>query len=267
MSKKVTLVEVNVFEDMVPLVSGYLQAYASADPGLRNEYEFEKYTTITKTSPATIVEELSQQRSDVYAFSCYLWNMGLVKKILPQMLEANPRADFLLGGPQVMHHADRYLDPAYERLVLCNGEGEKTFANYLTSLADEQSNLTKVRGLSFYREGSLITTEPEDRLRDLDEIPSPFLSGLFDDSYRMSILETNRGCPFRCGFCFWGAATNDKVVKFSENRIREKVTWIAKSGTPFLFIADANWGMLKRDIALSKHIADCKLNYELPVYV
>ena len=83
----------------------------------------------------------------------------------------------------------------------------------------------------------------------------------------MAILETNRGCPFRCGFCFWGAATNDRVFKFDPERSKEEITAISKAGIPFLYIADANWGMLKRDIEISEHIAECNRQYGSPVFI
>lgn len=266
--RKVTLVEINVYEEMLPLVSGYLQAYACSDPALREAYEFEKFTT-NKTKPAAaLLHELVAKDSDIYAFSCYLWNMGRVKSILPGLLRMRPKAQVLLGGPQVMHHAADYLDPDNERLIICNGEGEKTFANYLRELLLDSPDFSRVRGLSFYREGTLTTTGAEERILTLDEIPSPFLTGVFDEgSYRMSIMETNRGCPFHCGFCFWGAATNDRVAKYSEERVREELTWLAKHEVPFIFLADANWGMLKRDVALSEHIVECNKKYKAPIFI
>ena len=266
-TKKVTLVEINVFEDMVPLVSGYLQAYACADPMLKNNWEFIKYTSNTKIPAKKIVEDLMQYDSDLFAFSCYLWNMELVKEILTPLMERNPNAYFLLGGPQVMHHSQEYLDPEKEKMFLCNGEGEKTFSNVLRQLVHGEPNFSEVRGISYYSNGTLFTTDPEERIKDFAELPSPFLTGVFDGRYRMTVFETNRGCPFRCGFCFWGAATNDRVYKFDEERIYNEIDWISQNNIPFIFIADANWGMLKRDIEFSRHMAKCKEDNGLPIYI
>ena len=83
----------------------------------------------------------------------------------------------------------------------------------------------------------------------------------------MSVIETNRGCPFRCGFCYWGAANNDQVYKFDEQRVRDEISWLSQNEVPVLHIADANWGMLKRDVALSKHITDCKADNLFPLAV
>jgi radical SAM superfamily enzyme YgiQ (UPF0313 family) len=266
MQKEVTFVELSVYERITPLASGYLQAYASADADIRDSYTFEQYAASVKTPRNEIMDALLATDSDVYAFSCYVWNMGLVNSILPTLLEAKPGAQVILGGPQVMHHGHKYLDRTRDNLVLCNGEGEVTFSEYLKEMTQSKPDLSRVQGLSLYRDGQLVETEERPRIQNLDDIPSPFLAGnIFGtERYTMSILETNRGCPFRCGFCFWGAATNDRVYKFDEARIRDELTWMAKNGMVFLYIADANWGMLKRDSDLSKHIAECAAKYRLP---
>jgi radical SAM superfamily enzyme YgiQ (UPF0313 family) len=191
-----------------------MQAYALADQAVSATYQFEKYTTSTKTPVDQVARDLIALSADVYAFSCYIWNVGMIRMLLRALRQARPLAHIMLGGPQVMHQAQRYLDSEDEHVTICNGEGEVTFTEYLRELADHRPDLTRVQGLSFFRDRELMTTESRSRITDLESVPSPFLSGLFERRYNMSILETNRGCPFHCGFCYWGAATNDRVHRF-----------------------------------------------------
>lgn len=265
--KRVTITEFNIFERMLPLVSGYLQAYASADPDIRDGVVFDNYSTTVGTPLPDIVAELTSRDADVYAFSCYLWNMRLVRSVVRALLSTHPDAYILLGGPQVMRFAEEYLDPEHERLLLCNGEGERSFHDFLTAVLQPEPDFSSARGLSFYRGGELVTTQAAERVSSLEEIPSPFLTGVFEGDYRMAVLETNRGCPFRCAFCYWGAATNDRVYKFDEDRIRDELTWLSDNGVPLLYLADANWGMLKRDVELARHIAALKEKQGVPFYV
>jgi len=265
MRKKVTIVELAMFERMVPLVAGYLEAFARLDTHLDNSFVFEKLSMTPQDASTRLLGYLTRNPSDIYAFSCYVWNAALIKSIVSALQKAQPDSHYLLGGPQVMRQADRYLSPQFENAAVCNGEGEQTFADYLRAMTDTRHDLSTVKGLSFYRDQELVTTLPADRLHDLDAVPSPYLSGLFDyGEYSSAVIETNRGCPFRCGFCFWGAATNDRVFKFEESRIREELTWISKAKVQFMYIADANWGMLKRDVELTKHIVENKNKYETP---
>ena len=98
-----------------------------------------------------------------------------------------------------------------------------------------------------------------DRVRDLDEIPSPFLEGAFDSIMAanpseswIGLWETNRGCPFRCTFCDWGSATAAKVTKFGEERLYREVDWFADKKIEYIFCCDANFGILKRDVDIAE---------------
>jgi hypothetical protein len=262
---KVTFVELSVYDEILPLASGYLEAYARADPALARDFHFTKLTASARQPLEGIARSVIGTQADVYALSCYVWNSGVMRALVRHIRAASSDAHILLGGPQVMHHGDRYLDRTDERLALCNGEGEKTFAEYLKELLSAQPDLTKVSGLTCCKDGELVTTEQRARIADLNTIPSPFLTGLFDrDRYSTSIIETNRGCPFGCGFCYWGAATNDRVFRFDEQRVCEEIAWMARNEIVYMFIADANWGMLGRDIDISRHIADCAREFGNP---
>jgi radical SAM superfamily enzyme YgiQ (UPF0313 family) len=265
--RTVTTVEISVFERIIPLVSGYLQAYASTDQTVASEYRFSTYTTNIKTPYETILREVLSRDSDVYAISVYVWNSRLVRRLVADLRQARPRARVIMGGPQVMHHGLKYLDPADEHVTICNTEGEVTFTEYLRALTEAELDLSGVTGLSFYRDGELVDTGARPRIQDLNSIPSPFLNGVIKPEYSIGIIETNRGCPYHCGFCYWGAATNDRVYRFDEERVRDELTWMARNGVIFLYIADANWGMLSRDVDLAKHIADCSREYRLPSVV
>lgn len=266
MTKRVTLVELSVYDNTVPLVSGYLQSYATQDPGIAAAYDFQLYSRSLHTDPERMLDELAGHDSDVYAFSCYIWNTGLVRRLLDGLLARRPDAWFLLGGAQVMNHAHEYIPPGRTNVLVCNGEGEHPFYEFLNQLLADPCDLTQVSGMSFLGpDGAIVTTDRPPRLDTLDELPSPFTAGLFDGAdYTFTVLETNRGCPFHCGFCFWGAATNSKVYKFDDERVRADIRWIAEHGVASVFIADANWGLSPRDVELSRHIVRCKEEHGFP---
>jgi hypothetical protein len=255
--RHVTFVEFPVFSGVVPLASGYMEAYCRTDAELVASFEFEKLSLPVRTPFSDCLAQLQHCNADVYAFSCYVWNTRLVRRLVDALLVTNPAAVYILGGPQVMHQAHRYVTPDSENVFVCNGEGERTFAAFLRALISPERDFRAVRGLSFYRDRQLHTTQQEPRIEDLAEIPSPFLEGLFENGkYTWMLIETNRGCPFKCSYCYWGAATGSRVFKYGEERIKKELEWISTSGCLYLFIADANWGMLKRDVELSRLIVE-----------
>ena len=68
--------------------------------------------------------------------------------------------------------------------------------------------------------------------KTMDWLPSPFQKGLADEFFEDGLgcmIETNRGCPFHCTFCVWGAQdTNSKVTQFSVNRVIKDLEYIKK---------------------------------------
>lgn len=268
--KKVVLVEVPTYENILPLASGYIQACAQEDVEVGAAHTFEIVSYPVTDDRHKLLEELVGKYAHIYTFSCYIWNMKLVGWLLKELRKRQPHAHYLLGGPQVMNHAATYLADAPGNVYVCNGEGERTSVELFKQLNTPTPDLHQVPGLSFWSGGELVTTEPAPRINNLMEIPSPFLTGVFDGrEFSMGILETNRGCPFRCTFCYWGAATNSKVIKFEEERIRAELDWIAENGLSGLFIADANWGQSPRDVAMTEHIVERKkeVGYPLVVYM
>jgi radical SAM superfamily enzyme YgiQ (UPF0313 family) len=268
--KSVALVELPTYENILPLASGYIQAIAQSDHRVNQSYRFEIISRPVTVSREEILADLSARDADVYTFSCYIWNMKLARWLLAELRRSHPRAHFLLGGPQVMNYAGHYLADRPENVYVCNGEGERTFLELLRQLASQHPELQDVPGLSFWRDGALITTPPAPRINNLTDIPSPFLTGVFEHhQYSFGIIETNRGCPFSCSFCYWGAATNVKVHKFEVERIKNELTWLSEHSYSGIFIADANWGLSPRDVDLTEHIVKCSelTGYPLVVHM
>ncbi|MFI7533757.1 radical SAM protein [Streptosporangium sp. NPDC049376] len=270
---RVSLLELPLYTNTLPLASGYLQAYALRDPAVAAGCEFLVHAPTARTPVAELVTALLAQDADVYAMSCYLWNMRRIKEVLDELVRRRPDACFVLGGPQVMNHAAEYVPPELENVLVCNAEGERPFHALLTELLTAREgaavpDFTRVPGMSFWVRGELLTTDKPARITDLDEIPSPFAMGLFDGGeYTFAVVETNRGCPYSCSYCYWGAATNDKVHRWDLERVKADLTWISEHGVESVFLADANWGALPRDVELTRHLVEGKRRTGYPMMI
>src|SRR5690348_12578989 len=195
-----------------------MEAVCRKDPDLPAGLEFEKLSFAVGKPSTEILCALLESNADVYAFSCYVWNSGKVRRLLAELLEKRPESFFVLGGPQVMHRAAEYAPREHGKVFICNGEGERTFDGLLRQFLSPSPDYESVRGISFYRDGVLVTTPPEPRIEDLSGIPSPFLEGILEKGrYSWILFETNRGCPFRCTYCNWGSgATGANVYKYND---------------------------------------------------
>jgi radical SAM superfamily enzyme YgiQ (UPF0313 family) len=217
----------------------------------------------------------------VWLFSNYMWSVTQNLKVSEAVKEHDARNLTIHGGPST---------PAYEAActdfmrkyasvdVAVHGEGEVTATRLfecIRRLGDgrigyEPESLAEVAGITFRTAaggGQLTRTGPRVRLREVDVIPSPYIRGLFDHyagRVDAAIVETNRGCPFACTFCDWGSATNGKVAKFDMERIRQEIDWVGRNRVRVLWIADANFGMLKRDTEIARWIVEVKSRHGFP---
>ncbi|MEM9385250.1 MAG: radical SAM protein [Pseudomonadota bacterium] len=267
MQRTAVLVHLNALVRVSPLVGGYLKAYALSHETVRQHWDIQLYSAYYHVPASQILGDILARRPDVIGFSVYSWNVGLVLRLLRTLRGLLPRhVQFILGGVEVMRCAERYLDPTWENVAVCNGEGEATFRDYLLEVTTGDLALERVDGLSFARDGQWHSTAPRPRLAKLAQIPSPFLAGYFEaeDLAEVALFETNRGCPFACDFCYWGGAVGERVHKLELDRIKEEMTYLARHRSKTLALCDANFGMLPRDVEIAEHIAKLRHDYNAP---
>lgn len=270
MKRRATLVHLNAYGGITPLVGGYLKTYAEADPVVAANWDIDLLTGTTAMSASRLIHDIVAAKPDVVGFSAYVWNIGLVQRVLRALVGLMPQATrFVLGGVQVMHQAAQYVDPRWENIVVANGEGEITFRELLSAwTGDDDRDLVGVEGVSFYRDGELVTRPNHPRIRDLSLIPSPFLAGVFDDAQlQIALIETNRGCPYRCEYCFWGGAIGQKVHRQSAERVEAEIDYLAARHTKTLFICDANFGIFDVDAQIAEMIVKARQRGGYPARV
>ncbi|MBN1654677.1 MAG: B12-binding domain-containing radical SAM protein [Deltaproteobacteria bacterium] len=141
---------------------------------------------------------------------------GIHASIMPEQTVANPNID-----------------------IVVQGEGEISFFELVEALARGES-IETIAGVWYKRHGEIFHTAPRD-FADLNSFP-PVPYELVDiNAYSPLIsLETSRGCPFRCRYCYntnfnrgtWRSLSAENVVK-ELRRIKDKYGF-----TDFLFIDD-----------------------------
>ena len=249
-------------QNYFPYSVGLLQAYA--EKHLKNPDDFEFLLPIYSRLKVNKALELLEN-VDIALFSTYVWNINLSLKIAEELKKKNPKVVIVFGGPHVPDNAEEFLKKHPFIDIGCHKEGEGIICPLLENAFDEQK-WKDIPSISYYdKEGVFRKTEMATRIKDLDEIPSPYLEGAFDgliEAYPeerwLVMWETNRGCPFSCTFCDWGSATQAKVNKFGLERLYKEVDWITEHKIEFVFCCDANYGMLPRDFDIVEYIAKNK---------
>ena len=272
--RRVFFNEFNVLMDKaayLPLVSGLLRAYAETKEELCSRYEFMPFLYY-RDSLNSILDQYHDP--DVAAFSVSMWNEQLNLKVAQQVKERYPDCLIVFGGPNVPHHPTQYFIDYPFVDVAVRGEGEEAFSEILSrNLQTREFN--DISGIAWRDPdtGECVRNEGDrPQPRDLDVYPSPYSSGLFDDLFLdqmgfdfQQIIETNRGCPFLCTFCFWGQGGLSTKYRFhSMEHIAAEIEWAAKKGVKYIFNADSNFGMHPRDANIAQILVDTKGKYGYP---
>lgn len=266
----VPVLPVNTDKGMAPASLGLVTAYAMEYEGgkLRERYDF---VPMFLTDEARIVERAATP--SVFIFSNYLWTVDNNLKMSAVVKAVNPANITIHGGPSTPSYekdCEMFFTDNPHVDVAVRGEGEHTFADLLDKVdihSGDLEVLENVPGISFRSSRGVVRTSDRDRIADLNTIPSPYLMGLFDEfgSVRAgAVIESNRGCPYGCTFCDWGSATLSKVRRFDLDRVYAELEWSAKHQIEDASIADANFGMLERDVDIALKIAELRKTYGFP---
>jgi len=151
-----------------------------------------------------------------------------------------PGAAVVVGGHDASRDPEWFTYPAIDAVTI--GDGEDVILD-LVRACEKRETLESVPGLMVNSVNGPIYTAPIQASRNLDDLPLParHLVREYSNRYYMSfsrpvaLLETARGCPFRCNFC--------SVWKFHRGMYREKtpgriIQDLEQIESPNVFITD-----------------------------
>ena len=207
----------------VPLAAGYLKMYAELKGlGERHTIDILPTREANTLGDAALVEAILRRDPWLVGFTCYLWNIDRTLWILERLKARKPELITVVGGPEITADNDWTLrHPAVDYAVI--GEGEQTFVELLGALQDDGklSRTAAPFGLNGLHERGM-TNRPLFRkpLPSLNEISSPYLAGILDaGDEKMLLLETIRGCVYKCKFCYY-PKSYDALYYVDEEKIR-----------------------------------------------
>jgi radical SAM superfamily enzyme YgiQ (UPF0313 family) len=195
---------------------------------------------------------------DVVGLQCnFTTERNRTVRLAERIRREMPKAIIVVGG----HDASR--DPAWFRQnvidVIATGDGEEVMPPLVDAL-NRDGDLRHVPGLHVRRGSDWFDTGHAPSRPDLDSYPLParHLIARYADHYYinfrrpLALMETARGCPFKCNFC--------SVWKFHESTFREKsparvVRELEQITAPNIFITDdIFWMNVKRGEEMARQI-------------
>jgi radical SAM superfamily enzyme YgiQ (UPF0313 family) len=251
-------------KQFVPINIGYIGAYAREKFGDNVDIQLFK-------SADRLLDAIDVTPPHMLALSNYCWNENLNRFVAANVKARFPDIPIVMGGPNISlgdHGIEEFLRRNDFIDTYTMFSSERVFSDLVESVlvsdAGHASNSERIKnaetaGAYSLIDGQLKGLPNDDAGKELDFIPSPYLGGMLDpflDQNMIPIFETNRGCPFSCTFCVWGISALNKLKQFSLDRIYQELDYVTHYGMnfPHIYFADANFGILKRDVEIAEKI-------------
>lgn len=270
-----TYTTLSLATDAFPLNVGFIAAHAKKIYGNDIDVRLFKYIP-------DLEQALAENPPHILGLSNYPWNFNLGLEFFRMAHAISPETICVMGGPNIPLEDDarkKFIRRYPEIDFYAYLEGEEAFVNLIARAMEAGVDRQRMRSAPIdgfihrVSDSEVMCGTMLPRRRDLDEIPSPYLTGLMDkffDGILSPMMETNRGCPFSCSFCHEGNSLISKVNQFSLERVKAELDYIAEAVahapnfTSNLMFADPNFAMYERDYEIVEHIEKIQQKYGWP---
>jgi len=223
--------------------------------------------------PDALLAPYADRPIDVLGVSCYTWNFRLQCAIAERVKRANPRCLVVAGGPEP-DYKDRAFFEKYPYIdAIAVKDGEITFSRILDRVLAGDRDLAEIPGLYLPDRGT-----NGHHCTGAAQVPTEFdyspyvaqrayydaLREQYGPGFFHATWETNRGCPYACSFCDWGSATMQKLRRFSMERVAADSAFLGEMKVGFVMLADANVGILSRDLDVADLICEVRAKTGFP---
>ena len=164
-----------------------------------------------------VLEEIIKEKPDVVAFSTYIWNIEMVKRLSSLIKIVNKNIEILYGGPEVSYDSLNILKELEGDYIIC-GEGEKTYREFIEYKLGK-GNIQDIRGL-YFKENDEVIANGNRPLMSMNEIVFPYKEDENLDN-KIVYYEGSRGCPFNCKYCL--SSTTHGVRFLDIDRVKKEL--------------------------------------------
>ena len=245
--------------------------YASTSKLVKDNFQVSD-VLIEKKSPKKYVEEMEDE-PHVMMLSSYVWNWEYNKELAKRTKEKYPNCLTITGGPHIDKRDTDFFNkyPMFDIAVMGEGEfaSKEILKRYISG--ENYNDIPHV-----FPKGGQLCPLPT-RMQDLNIIPSPILTGFYDwimervekehgPQMWQVTYETLRGCPYKCTFCDIGDDYWQKIKIFDMERVKSEIDWMAHKKIEYVAVCDSNWGLMPRDVDITKYVIDTKQKYGYPKF-
>lgn len=179
-----------------------------------------------------ILEEIIKESPNVVAFSTYIWNIEMIKRLSNLIKLVDENIEILYGGPEVSYDSQNILRELNGDYII-EGEGEKTYREFVEYKLQERS-LEDIRGL-YYKKDNNIFFNGKRPLMNMNEVVFPYEEDENLDN-KIVYYESSRGCPFNCSYCL--SSTIHGVRFLDIERVKKELSYFIKKEVKLVKFVD-----------------------------
>ncbi|MDK0694264.1 DUF4080 domain-containing protein [Clostridium perfringens] len=198
-----------------------------------------------------ILEGIIEEKPDVVAFSCYIWNMEFVNRLAELIKLVDPNIEILYGGPEVSYEGKEFLENHEGEYVIV-GEGEKTFREFVLYKLGE-GKIEDIKGLNYKRDGKVFEN-PKRPEMDMNELVFPYT---YEEDINNKIVyyEASRGCPFKCKYCL--SSVMHGVRFLDVERVKKELKYFMEKGLKLVKFVDRTFNCNREyTVELLKYLSE-----------
>jgi len=230
-----------------------------------------------------ILSEIYNKQPAAVGFSCYIWNILMIERLLPDIRTLLPGAFIILGGPEAAYNGDKFLLNGLCDLI-ATGEGEANFpriADVVVRAAQEASGINRdspgfrrrilqkivgadIDGVNHLDGGRIIKKPPV----PADFANLPFAYDNYETGDNIIYYESSRGCFNNCAYCLAGTGAVYPVRYKPVEKVKYELGVLIKKGVRLVKFTDRTFNADKTHAMeiwrfLSENHGGCAFHFEI----
>jgi hypothetical protein len=200
----------------IPLGAAYLKQAAAILPEV--QVDILPQSIASYLGDAALMDRVLARRPNIVGFTVYCWNLER-SLYFAKKLKDIYAPQIIFGGPEIT--ADNPLIDSRHVDFYVYGEGEAVFLKLLQDQTFWEKRNAAEPAAAIFRDS-----------------PSPYLQNVLEPEIEnVMLLETQRGCPYRCGYCYYNKS-HAGLAFADEGYLLQGVKWAIDHEIKELYLLD-----------------------------
>ncbi len=200
--------KLNIEQDAsVPLGLLYVAAMLERHGHEVKVFDFNLHETLLPE----MAEQIGEFQPQMIGITAVTPTFNSAQEIVANFKQRFPQTIFVMGGPHLTSLPKQSLEQTPAADFVIAGEGEYALTELVKAIEAGQTDFSSINGLTYRKEGQVISNPRASMIEDLDQLPFPAYhllpiteyapSVVFRVAEKSTFIMSSRGCAAYCTFC------------------------------------------------------------------